>query len=188
MTKLLLLGLLPGGSAIAALGFLYERLKTGDDNFDALRLPIILGVLSPGAGGNPGWLTEPTQALQAMRALMVIAQQENSIGQIGDTSASVGPSVSPWQISRGDAESMGFWTPPDGSSAGDQADRDAYQAQTTSIYTWARWAATDLRNKYDAASSWNDAIRRWNGSGSAATEYAEEAAQKANALGWQGLA
>lgn len=171
MKKFLLL-ILPGGvllTAIVGLLDLWNQLATGDDAADSLRWPLIYGLLTVLRPLTPAQWSD---ALEQGRALMLIAISENSIGQVGDTDpakAPGGPSISPWQIERVNADACGYWTAPtDGTDV-----RAAYAAIPTlapgggiglPTYVWARNAVDFFStNVWNVAADIPSALEIWNG-------------------------
>ncbi len=166
---------LVGAAAIRAMQ-IYSATATGDPRLEPLRWPVAVATV-----GVFGVKASPAIA----RARIVLPAQENSFGgAVGDKSASVGPSVTPWQLSRALAMQLGLWTPA-ASGLSAQGERDAYVADAASWTIWrqARNAARAFKSKLAAANGdVADAIRRWNGSGPAAEKYALEASDKATSF------
>jgi hypothetical protein len=165
---------LPSGLLVYAMVIaadLWSKITTGDDTTDSLKAPVLYGVLRALRPVTPAGFAQTTFTA---RALMAIAFAEQSFGgAVGDsdpTAAPDGPSISPWQIERSNAIAEGFYSVPDGATAGDATDRAAYAAITTTgsaVFTWAYYAArffTD--NVWPIVSSAPDlttALEVWNG-------------------------
>jgi hypothetical protein len=158
-----------GGVAIVT-AFLpiYHATLTGSPRLDRLRLAVTLGVMRAW-----GPLAKPDYA----RALMAILREESGAdpsNYIGDLTAPTGPSIGPWQVSRGTAIALGLWIPEPGMGEAEQ--RIAYAALAQNEYRTAIWAAKVLREKLRlAGGDLRDAIRRYNGSGPKAEAYADRA-------------
>jgi hypothetical protein len=170
---LLLLVILPGGLALAIVGFaidLYLSLQTGNADADALLLPTIWGLLSKNLPLTPAQVDD---TLAQGRALQLVLLAENSFGAtspwpgpVGDQDPNVapnGPSISPWQIEMSNAIACGYWTAPtDGTDA-----RTAYSQIDTlgNIYEWAGNAADFMQKQVwpHANGDVHLALEVWNG-------------------------
>jgi hypothetical protein len=166
-----LLGI-PGGLLLAVtLGFadLIAKAWTGVGQVDALVPAISAAVLGV---YRPLTLSDFAHAIFVSRALAAVANAESSFdGAVGDTDATLapsGPSISPWQIERANAEAAGWYSPPAGSTAGDDADRAAYAALDTTgiaIFAFAWRAARYFKDNVDSLANEDltTALRVWNG-------------------------
>lgn len=163
MKKLLLI-LLPGGivlAVITGLVDLFLSLATGNDDVDALRWPLIYGLI---VTLKPIVPADWSDALAQGRALMLVAIAENSIGKVGDTDPSLapgGPSISPWQIELVNAVARGYVDP--GTSRTDYAAIDTQSFPAS--YQWAA-NAVDFFNSnvwIHANGTVSTALAVWNG-------------------------
>ena len=201
---LVALAALPGGLVVGVMVEvidLFSQLATGGAQ-DDLRLPLIYATLRVLKPVTP---SQVKSALAFAQTLMVIAQTENSRAPnnaVGDTSASAapgGPSISPWQLERINAEKLGFFSASDGTSgnSADQAARDEYAAlaegaaNDVGLYTHAYRAAVFFNGNVwpQAGGDLTTALEMWNGgpngpNNSQAQAYGAKGAQLAVANGW----
>lgn len=176
---------LPGGIALTLVGLsldLYIQIATGNDDADALRWPVIYGVLKKTKPLTPAGFAD---ALQQARALMLVLLAENSFaptdgypGPVGDTGISKGPSISPWQILRTNAQARGYFTPATTDPASEYGAIDTLG----NIFTWAGNAADFFADEVwpHANGDIRKALQVWNGGPngpnvSAAVSYADNA-------------
>jgi hypothetical protein len=169
-------GALLVGMTLAAVD-LIAKMWTGISQVDALAPATAAGVLTAFRPVTPG---DFTTAIFAARSLAAIANAESSFnGAVGDTDASSapgGPSISPWQIERVNAIKLGWYSPPDGSSQGDETDRDTYAAISTtgiSTFLWAYRAAVFFRDQvlpHVTVGNFDQALEVWNGGPGEATD------------------
>lgn len=172
--------------ALGARGYqLYTASATGDAQLDALRWPLIFAL----ATRFP--LMVPTgDALKQIQTMIVIANTERSLkGQIGDLTAKVGPSIGPWQLSRQGAIDVGVWKPdPTDTLDGQRASYAAEEYDSSGVLNvkkLARWSLVFFQTKLKAAGGdYEEAIRRWNGSGDAAETYKQRALAAADGFGF----
>jgi hypothetical protein len=170
---------LPGGlllvATLAAVDII-AKIWTGIFNLDALAPAVAAGVLGV---YKPVTQADWDDAIFAARALQLIANAESSYGgAVGDTDPDLapgGPSISPWQIERKNAIAMGWYTPPVGSTLGDEADRASYAGLPTRgpfAFLWAARAASFFRKEVApyANHDFTTALVVWNGGPSKATQ------------------
>lgn len=169
------------GAAAGGAGWLLELMKTGKADLDELGKRGVLAFWVFVYFG-PQVVFRPA----IPRALVAIMNNESggrTVNLLGDTSASGGPSIGLMQMYRRTAEDLGLWTPPAGAS--EKQARDAYAAASANISTGIRWGVAVFKQKLeDAKGNVPEAIRRYNGSGSAAEAYKQRALAFASALGW----
>lgn len=172
--------------AIGARGWqLYAASATGDPQLDALRWPLIFALAT-----RYPWMLTTSQAEKQIQTMITIAAQERSLkGQIGDLTAKVGPSIGPWQLSRQGAIDVGVWKPDQTDTIDGQ--RASYAAEeydagaVLNVKKLARWSLIFFQTKLKAAGGdYEEAIRRWNGSGDAAQKYQKEALARADGFGF----
>lgn len=133
-------------------------LSTGDPNLDRLRLRV---------------LVEATKAGVDPRVIMGIIHNESGgrpENYLGDVTAPGGPSIGPMQVYRRTALDYGLWAPSD------PDDRDAYAAMSSDEVQGIAWGVAVFKRKLaEANGDVADAVRRYNGSGSAAEAYRDRA-------------
>jgi hypothetical protein len=180
--------ILPGGVVVAVslrMWQLYTQSKTGDPALDALRWPLVFAL----AWRYP--LKVPTsEGLKQIQTMITIANTERSLkGQIGDLTAKVGPSIGPWQLSRQGAIDCGVWKPDPSDTLDGQ--RASYAAEeydagaVLNVKKLAWWSLVFFQTKLTAAGGdFEEAIRRWNGSGPAAVDYQQRALAAAEGFGF----
>jgi hypothetical protein len=116
------------------------------------------------------------------RALMAIFHQETDprkplTEQIGDVGLAGGPSIGPGQVYYKSAVDYGFF---DGTS-------EEYETLASNLSVCVSMAVRVFKNKLaDARGDFDEAIRRYNGSGTRAQKYAADALGFANST-WGGL-
>lgn len=153
--------LVGGGVAVVALGAYVAKsiddLETGDPNLDRL---IIRGAAF---FYSKLYRVDP-------RVVMAIIHQEsggNPKHYLGDTASSKGPSVGPMQVLRATAQELGLWTPPPGLDP-----RAAYAELASNERQGIAWGCAVLAQKLkEAGGDYEEAMRRYNGSGPAADAY-----------------
>lgn len=141
---------------------LYVSLATGNDDADALRWPLIYGLLKQNVPMTPDDFAD---TMQQGRGLMLVLLCENSMnptapypGPVGDLGIAKGPSISPWQILRTNAIACGYVDPSTTSDQYAQIDT------LGDIYNWADHAANFWKTQV-----WNHtqdlrlALQTWNG-------------------------
>jgi hypothetical protein len=160
--------LIGGVAIVTAFLPVYHATLTGNPTLDRLRLAVTLAVIRAW-----GALAKPEYA----RALMVILRNEsgaNPANYVGDLTATTGPSIGPWQVSRGTALALGLWAPEPGVTGPEE--RAAFASLAQNEYRTAIWAAFVLKDKLRlSGGDLREAIRRYNGSGPKAEEYADKA-------------
>jgi hypothetical protein len=179
---------LPGGVLVAISARMYQLFSesaTNDPQLDNLRWPLIFAL----ATEYPQKMLTG-EGLKQIQTMLVIANTERSLkGQIGDLTATVGPSIGPWQLSRQGAIDVGVWKPdPTDTTDGQRA---AYAAEeydagaVLNVKKLARWSLVFFQTKLEAANGdFEEAIRRWNGSGPKAVEYQQRALAAADGFGF----
>jgi hypothetical protein len=175
--------MIAGGAAAADVWF---SIATSDSNLDALRLPLLLAVLTTYAPWQIG------RAVNAARGLLAVAHAEDSFnGEVGDTdiqgnaTAPYGPSISPWQILRSTAVSIGAIDASE--SASDYAAEDT--TSVLGLVKWARVAAQLWKSNEDQGFSGADLFKVWNGGPGAVSSgvsdtYAQNAQGFETQQGW----
>jgi soluble lytic murein transglycosylase-like protein len=135
-----------------------QELETGSPDLDRLRVPVLLQCLLSGV--------DP-------RVVLSLIWQETR-GQprnyVGDTTSSHGPSIGPMQVSRDTAKELGLWSPPSGVDLA--TEKQAYLAHAQNELETIGWGVTVFKDKLaQAGGDVLEAVRRYNGSGSAAESY-----------------
>ena len=146
------------------IGDTVRRLATGNENMDALAIRARVAVYSLVYGVSP----------YVVMAIIHNESAGNASNFLGDLNLGNGPSIGPMQVSRATAVDLGLWTPPDDTSA--QDDADAFTALSSDIGLGVRWGCRILRQKLDDnGGDYPSAIRAYNGSNVASLTYQQNA-------------
>ncbi len=165
----ILIGL--GGAAAIGLLRVWGAASGGDAALDGLKPYAVAAALWQ-------WNVKGLLDTRYVHALLAIAKNEDDEsqppeGQLGDYTASGGPSVGPWQVERATAVELGLV--PSDISAND------YVLLEADLWWCARAAAKVFDSKLSAAGGdWSQALARYNGSGAAAADYSTRALAYAN--------
>ena len=114
------------------------------------------------------------------KVVMAIVYQESKgkpENYVGDETSSHGPSIGPMQVSRDTAKDLGLWAPDPSVD-----EREAYAAMSEDEAQGIKWGCAVLANKLESASSMADAVRAYNGSGTAAETYRAQVALNLGSL------
>jgi hypothetical protein len=106
---------------------------------------------------------------------------------IGDKDLPGGPSIGPMQVYRATAKDLRLWSPPPDVAGEDPWEREVYASIAHDPEQCIRWGVEVFRAKLQVAGGeLDDAIRRYNGGGTAAAKYRDRALAFADAT-WGGL-
>lgn len=168
-----------GRAVVASWQALADGCRTGDDALDRWCGRVAAELWTQTLGS-----ADVTDA----RACMSIIKNEGGAAAgplVGDATLGGGPSIGPMQVYRSTAKALALWSPPEGAT--DDQERTVYAALATDEARCLSMGVAVYLNKLEAAGGdVADAIRRFNGGGTAAQAYQARALTFAQDT-WGGL-